>query len=574
MNRVARYGAAALVLVVAAGCSSGGSKTSASAQIVDMAQVATVQTDGGPLIVAHFKGSYYDMGYQEGYLLGDKIIDLWDTFMSTINLQMGLDEPSALTVLTGLYGNYQPYVPQEYNDEIRGIVDGTVAAGFLTDDTTERTYLQNVLNSIIVITDYFSCSFFAAWGPRTVDGKMFSSRDLDWNSDTGIANYKMLAVYEPDGQIPYIMATYTGLLGALNGMNMSGITVSEIGSHNTATTYQGEPWSLRMRDILSTAGNLAQVKTILWDFRDKPNTGGYNWMFSYGDPSGSGADAGAYSVESDSMTTSVFRDDSDIEKNAVWIDNEGNPVTSAVLERQETDPSSSASPMPVEFCYEKPATCLTDSTCSFFTDARAGLPVGRTFTAASPFTYDVMADTGPLHPSYEVDGSITPGIHYGLPMSYAVFKSDVALTPSIRQTQTATSGPGNTDFNLSACGGDDGDPLQDVNRYWAMYWLIKTYETGGTYINNRGPFWKVLNNISPTKIGLAQAATIASAVAMSGDIISIAYAPTDLDIAVAYESGSGPTWRPASSNTYYVFSLKGLLANDFTPTTTYKPWPY
>ncbi len=431
---------------------------------------------------------------------------------------------------------------------------------------------RNILRGTIVITDAFSCSFFAAWGPRTVGGKMFSSRDLDWDSDTGIANYKMLAFYDPDGQIPYVMATYTGLLGALNGMNMSGITVSEIGSHNADMTSRGEPWSLRMRDILSTASNLDQVKQILWDFKDRPNTGGYNWMFSYGDPSHIGANAGAYSVESDAVTTSVFGDDSDIERNAVWIDNMGNPVTSAILETPATDPSTTTAPMPIKVCYESAAACLTDTACYFFTNTATGLPAGRTFTAASSFTIDVAGDADPLHPSYAVGGTIAPGIHYGLPMTYAVFKDDVALTPSIRKTQTATNGPGNTDFSLAKCGGDDGDPIQDVNRYWAMYWLLKTYETGGTYVNNRDG-WKVLDNIAPTKIGLEQAATIASAVAMSPDIISIAYAPTDLQFAVAYESGAGKSWRPASYNTYYVFSLKDMLANKFTATAQYKPWP-
>ncbi|MGC8685376.1 MAG: C45 family autoproteolytic acyltransferase/hydrolase [bacterium] len=567
------YGSIALLLLITvAGCSSS-SNSNTSSQIVSMAHVETIQTDGGPLIVAHLKGSYYDMGYQEGYLLGNKILALWDTFMVSIQKELGLNETDALNLLTGLYNNYQPYVPQEYEDEINGIVDGAVAAGFLTDSTTERTYLTNILHSVIVITDVFSCSFFAAWGPRTVDGKMFSSRDLDWSSDTGIANYKMLAIYEPDGQIPYVMATYTGLIGALNGMNVSGVTVSEIGSHNNNTTYKGEPWTLRMRDILSTAGNLDQVKAILWDFKDRPNTGGYNWMFSYGDPSGNGANAGAYSVESDSITTSVFGPDSDIEKNAVWIDNKGIPVTSAVFTASTNlDPSTTSAPVPVKFCYESPSICINDPSCYFFTDTATGLPMGRTFTAASPFTYDVAGDTDPLHPSYYVNGTLAYGIHYGLPMTYAVFKNDVALTPSIRQTQTATSGPGNPDFNLNNCNGDDGDPIQNVNRYWAMYWLIKTYETGGTYINNRDG-WKVLDNIPPTKIGLEQAITIASAVAMSGDIISTAYAPTDLDIAVAYESGTGATWRPANYNTYYVFNLKNLLANNFTPTATFKPWP-
>jgi hypothetical protein len=560
MKRLYYFGLIIFLFIAVSGCSSN-STTNASAHIVSMAHVATIQTDGGPLIVAHFKGSYYDMGYQEGYLFGDKIIAVWNTFMVSIHQQMGLDESGAISILTGLYNNYQPYIPQEYNDEINGIADGAVAAGFLTDNTTERVYLKNILNSVIVITDYLSCSFFAVWGPRTVDGKMFSSRDLDWNSDTGIAKYKMLAFYEPDGQIPYVFATYTGLLGALNGMNISGITVSEVGSHNNSVTYKGEPWTLRMRDILSTAGNLDQVKALLWNFKDRPNTGGYNWMFSYGDPSGNGANAGAYSVESDSMTTSVFGSDSDIEKNAVWIDNNGNPVTSATFALPHTDTTTGAL-MPAAFCYEDAGSCITDPACHFFTD-----------TAGSPFTYNAAGDTNPLHPSYNVNGTAAPGIHYGLPITYAVFKDDVALTPSIRKTQTATAGPGNSDFDLNKCGQDDGNPIHAfLGRYWAQYWLIKTYETGGTYINSRDG-WKVLDNIPPTKIGLPQAVTIASAVAMSGDIISIAYAPTDLTLAVAYESGSGPTWRPASYNTYYVFNLKNLLMDNFTPTTTYKPWP-
>jgi len=552
-----------LILIVAAGllfngCSSGSSSSSNSKDIVSMAHVQTIQTDGGPLIIAHLKGSYYDMGYQEGYLLGDKIIYLWDTFMVSIKQDMDIDESGAIELLTSFYSQYNPYIPQEYKDEMKGIVDGAVAAGFLTDTTIKRTYMLNILQSMVSITDAFSCSFFAAWGPRTVNGKLFSSRDLDWNSDTGIAKYKMLAFYEPDGQIPYVTATYTGLISALDGMNMSGVTVSEIGSHNNNMQYTGEPWTLRFRDILSTAGNLEQARKILWDFRDRPNTGGYNWMISYGDPSGNGKKAGAYSVESDSITTSVFGANSDIAKNAVWIDNKGNPVTSAVFTAPTID---NGKPMPATFHYESPSACAVDPACRFFTD-----------TAGSPFTYDVSKDANAVDPDYYVNTVLKPGIHYGLPMSYAVFKDDVALTPQIRQSQTATAGPGNSDFNLNKWGQDDGNPMHSfIGRYWAQYWMIRTYQTGGTYINYKDD-WKALNNIPPTKIGLEQAVTIASAVSMHGDIISIAYAPTDLNIAVAYESGRGSEWRPASHNTYYVFNLKNLLINNFTPATTFKPW--
>lgn len=29
------------------------------------------------------------------------------------------------------------------------------------------------------------CSMFAVWGSRTVNGQLFSGRNLDWNKDTG-----------------------------------------------------------------------------------------------------------------------------------------------------------------------------------------------------------------------------------------------------------------------------------------------------------------------------------------------------------------------------------------------------
>lgn len=38
---------------------------------------------------------------------------------------------------------------------------------------------------------------FGVWGSRTVNGDIFTARNLDWNKDTGIAVYKTVTVYHP-----------------------------------------------------------------------------------------------------------------------------------------------------------------------------------------------------------------------------------------------------------------------------------------------------------------------------------------------------------------------------------------
>ena len=38
------------------------------------------------------------------------------------------------------------------------------------------------------------CSNFGAWGERTAGGMLFSGRNLDWESDTGVNQNKLITV--------------------------------------------------------------------------------------------------------------------------------------------------------------------------------------------------------------------------------------------------------------------------------------------------------------------------------------------------------------------------------------------
>jgi hypothetical protein len=73
------------------------------------------------------------------------------------------------------------------------------------------------------------CSFFATWGQRTVGGKLYTMRNLDWNANTGINQNKVVFVWKIDNEIPHTTLGFPAMLGALTGMSKAGLTVHEAG---------------------------------------------------------------------------------------------------------------------------------------------------------------------------------------------------------------------------------------------------------------------------------------------------------------------------------------------------------
>lgn len=59
------------------------------------------------------------------------------------------------------------------------------------------------------------CSMFGAWGSRTIDGALFTGRNLDWNQNTGINKWKLVTVHHPQEPEKHAHVTlgYVGLWG-------------------------------------------------------------------------------------------------------------------------------------------------------------------------------------------------------------------------------------------------------------------------------------------------------------------------------------------------------------------------
>ena len=78
---------------------------------------------------------------------------------------------------------------------------------------------DKVLDEILKIIQGHKCDCFAAWGPRTVDGNVRASRNLDWTKDTGISSAKIVTVYHAVEQNQHTYATvgFAGFSAALAG---------------------------------------------------------------------------------------------------------------------------------------------------------------------------------------------------------------------------------------------------------------------------------------------------------------------------------------------------------------------
>ena len=137
------------------------------------------------------------------------------------------------------------------------------------------------------------CDAFATWGSRAKGGRLFSSRNLDWTSNTGAAASKLITVFDIVDEKPVLGGPYatfgfaTGF-GAVAGMSSKGITVAEMNLDNSYTTFDGPPFPIRLRMILERSDKLSTARKV-WESTN--NTDSMNYMIA------SATERNAYAIE-------------------------------------------------------------------------------------------------------------------------------------------------------------------------------------------------------------------------------------------------------------------------------------
>ena len=90
----------------------------------------------------------------------------------------------------------------------------------------ERIAYNNVARGISAYNGH-QCSNFGVWGSRTVNGDVYSARNLDWLPDLGINQYKLLTVHHPKDGVAHVTVGFAAVWGALAGMSAEGLSVHE-----------------------------------------------------------------------------------------------------------------------------------------------------------------------------------------------------------------------------------------------------------------------------------------------------------------------------------------------------------
>ena len=197
--------------------------------------------------ILYVKGGPYEMGYQHGRLLADKIdLMVCRTLLATcayVAAQTNSDLKRAQEMLWIGQKKAEPFLPEELKEEMRGIADGVKDAGGKA--TFDQILLWNTNYDqwcIYCHPHYWNCddkagsepsgpkpsagggcSSFCAWDEWTGgDGKLiFGKNEDNFNMPEQLDN-RMMVVADPDGGFGHIFMTYPGMIGLDGGMNEDG----------------------------------------------------------------------------------------------------------------------------------------------------------------------------------------------------------------------------------------------------------------------------------------------------------------------------------------------------------------
>lgn len=294
-----------------------------------------VNSDGKKLL--HVEGSPYDMGYQHGYLCAEGVshmasIEFWGgLIIHMLELDVTIDQllqlvggEAGVKVLVNLL--YIPIeksirdgeVPEEFLEEVNGIVDGANDAGYPVD--YKSVMMNNLAFDAILGIGYpiiapliplaiplmpvpHACNAFVATGKATVDGRTLMGRDFMFGNGV-YYKYGLIIEYVPDTGNRFVSVMAPSFVGTAAGMNDRGIGIGidMVPSGNNNVNALGMGGLLINRYVLQHTSELSQAVTILTTKKL-----GVSWLFPVGD--GRGVQIGGALVEVSANMKRVRYDD-------------------------------------------------------------------------------------------------------------------------------------------------------------------------------------------------------------------------------------------------------------------------
>ena len=217
------------------------------------------------ITILHLNGTFYDMGYQHGSLLSEEVAQNLRAYFSFAE-----SGGTSYEELQQLWVIMEPFTPPEIIEEMQGIADGA-----------NLDFEQIAVANIIPVK--YHCSGMAAWGPATVDGKLYHMRSLDYplsikdpETDVCLQENQLIIVRQPAHGYASMYPAFAGFAGSVGGINERGIGIGQSSSGSRDETYYGMPMTFRVKYVLDHAASAEEAIDIITTNR----TVGHNFIIS------------------------------------------------------------------------------------------------------------------------------------------------------------------------------------------------------------------------------------------------------------------------------------------------------
>lgn len=215
-------------------------------------------------LVAHLKGDYYQLGYQHGKLLTDHVKKMVEMFVKGEGNKSDNDDVKwYLNNREAAFKRLEPFIPQKFKDEMRGLADG---AGLTFDE----------VKYMIIFSEFFHCSGFAIFGQATADGSLYHGRILDYIINMGLQEHAVVFMVYPKGANSFMNVGFAGQIGSITGMNEKHVAIGEMGGGGREK-WDGMSMTLLIREALERANTLEEARKI---FTETKRTCEYFYVIS------------------------------------------------------------------------------------------------------------------------------------------------------------------------------------------------------------------------------------------------------------------------------------------------------
>ncbi len=284
------------------------------------------------LPVLHLKGSRSEMGYQYGYLVGDRIKGLLDILPGFAGKETEWLPSWAFGFAQRLIGwAFWTQFSEDDKQFLLGIQKGAKDGQRIKLKKYDLAFLNSLIDVGAIVRESLegnrrfesrtrilkalglhwlsaNCDSFAAWGSRTVGGKTFQTRNVDLDVGTGLERFPLVVVFKPNGATPYVSAGFAGQAGVFTGLNAHGVGLGQIWAFSKIKKL-GTPWQLQMNQVMGTATSAPEAIDLFGSLGNR--TYGSNFVFA--DAGGNGRAA-----ETTPKHFSVFTENDPKEDQARW----------------------------------------------------------------------------------------------------------------------------------------------------------------------------------------------------------------------------------------------------------------